>query len=72
MVCYSRKYTEIEFTLKHKRYCDKHGINCHEADLDEINKAMREDNRKYWREYNKKRAERAKTAMQEPSALNRK
>ena len=53
MVKYSRKYSEIEFTLKHKRYCDKHGINPDEANLEEINQALVEANLKRCREKSK-------------------
>ena len=43
MVRDSMKYSELEFGLKHKRYCDSHGINPNEANLEEINKAMDEE-----------------------------
>ena len=50
---YSNKYSVIEFTLKHKRYCDKHGIDSHTADIKEINKAMLEELSKRWKEQSK-------------------
>ena len=61
MVQYSTKYSELEFGLKHKRYCDRHGINPHEANLEEIKKGMGEE----MREKRKKRYEEHKDEIKE-------
>ena len=61
MVRYSMKYSELEFGLKHKRYCDSHGINPNEANLEEINKAMYEE----LCEKRKKRYQENRDAIQE-------
>ena len=49
-VSYSKKYSVFYFGISHKRYCEKHGIDPHTADIDELNKAMRESRRTVERE----------------------
>ena len=67
-VRYSDRYIAFYFGIRHKRYCEKHGIDPHTVDIDELNKAMRESRRAQWREksklYYEKNAEKVQEAMQ--------
>ena len=72
MVCYSRKYNEIQFTLAHKRYCDRNNLNPDTVDLDELNKAMHEESLVKWKAsskaYYRNNSEKVKEAMRKNRA----
>ena len=67
-VRYSKKYSVFYFGISHKRYCEKHGIDPHTVDIDELNKTMAESRRAQWREKSKlhyeKNAEKIRGAVQ--------
>jgi len=71
MVIYSSKYSEIQFSLKHKRYCDKNGINPDDANLEEINTALRDANLKRMRENKQKYYEEHRDQMLEAMKKNK-
>ena len=67
-VRYSDKYSVFYFGIGHKRYCEKHGINPHTVDIDELNETMKESRLAERREKSKlhyeKNTDKMKAAMQ--------